>query len=156
MLRNPQRLLGVHPRLCAAAAKSAWDCDFDLYVSEGYRSDDRQNALYAQGRTNPGAVVTNAQAGQSAHNFGLAVDIYPADEDGSFNPQATSAVFNSRVQTLSDSMKSIGGVTWGGDFTSLQDRPHYEITDWQNNENWQVTTALILITVGMAVAFNVF
>lgn len=33
-----------------------------------------QNALYAQGRTKPGRIVTNARGGQSYHNFGLAFD----------------------------------------------------------------------------------
>lgn len=33
-----------------------------------YRSNEEQDALYAQGRTKPGSIVTNARAGQSAHN----------------------------------------------------------------------------------------
>ncbi len=33
-----------------------------------YRDDEEQNRLYAQGRTTPGRIVTNAKAGQSAHN----------------------------------------------------------------------------------------
>lgn len=42
---------------------------------EGYRTPERQEALYAQGRTKPGAVVTHARSWESAHNFGLAVDL---------------------------------------------------------------------------------
>lgn len=38
------------------------------------RSPAEQDALYAQGRTAPGPVVTKAQAGQSAHQYGLALD----------------------------------------------------------------------------------
>jgi peptidoglycan L-alanyl-D-glutamate endopeptidase CwlK len=34
-----------------------------------WRSGAEQDALYAQGRTAPGPRVTNARAGQSAHNF---------------------------------------------------------------------------------------
>lgn len=33
-----------------------------------YRSNEEQDQLYAQGRTLPGAIVTNARSGQSAHN----------------------------------------------------------------------------------------
>lgn len=43
----------------------------------GYRSDREQDALYAQGRTKPGAKVTNAPAWASAHQYGLAVDFVP-------------------------------------------------------------------------------
>lgn len=45
----------------------------DLF--EGYRSPDRQDWLYDQGRTRPGKVITNARAWQSWHQFGLAADI---------------------------------------------------------------------------------
>ncbi len=43
-------------------------------VFEGYRSPARQAYLYTQGRTRPGNKVTNAQAWQSFHQYGLAVD----------------------------------------------------------------------------------
>ena len=44
------------------------------YMISGYRSVTEQNELYAQGRTKPGQIVTNARGGQSAHNFGIAID----------------------------------------------------------------------------------
>jgi len=40
----------------------------------GVRTYEEQNDLWRQGRTKPGAVVTNAKGGESQHNFGLAVD----------------------------------------------------------------------------------
>src|SRR6266850_5242559 len=49
----------------------------DLLVTCTLRSLIEQEALYAQGRTTPGRVVTNAKPGQSAHNFGLAIDVVP-------------------------------------------------------------------------------
>lgn len=36
-----------------------------------YRSNAEQDALYAQGRTKPGRIVTNAKAGKSKHNVTL-------------------------------------------------------------------------------------
>lgn len=56
---------------CARAA------GLDLLVTCTYRSLDEQAALYAQGRTAPGRIVTRAQPGQSAHNYGLAIDVVP-------------------------------------------------------------------------------
>ena len=44
-------------------------------IAQGFRTFAEQDALYAQGRTKPGAKVTNAKGGQSIHNYGLAVDI---------------------------------------------------------------------------------
>lgn len=40
-----------------------------------FRSFAEQDALYAQGRTKPGKIVTNARGGTSFHNYGLAIDI---------------------------------------------------------------------------------
>lgn len=51
----------------------------NLQISQGLRSWAQQNALYAQGRTSPGAIVTDVPAGYSAHNFGYAVDVVPED-----------------------------------------------------------------------------
>lgn len=44
-------------------------------VFESWRSNERQGFLYAQGRTAPGEIVTNAAPGLSFHSVGLAVDL---------------------------------------------------------------------------------
>lgn len=41
---------------------------------QGYRTFAQQNSLYAQGRTAPGKIVTNAKGGESAHCWGCASD----------------------------------------------------------------------------------
>ena len=55
-----------------------------MLVTCTFRSAQEQNELYAQGRTKPGKIVTNAVAGKSAHNYrigqvpaSLAVDVVP-------------------------------------------------------------------------------
>lgn len=46
-----------------------------FYVAtSGLRNAAEQEKLYAQGRTAPGPIVTQARAGESAHNFGIAID----------------------------------------------------------------------------------
>lgn len=50
------------------------------YLTYGYRSFPEQAKLYFQGRTLPGPKVTNAPAGYSPHNYGIAVDCV-RDED---------------------------------------------------------------------------
>jgi hypothetical protein len=53
----------------------------DIRVTQGLRSWAEQTALYEQGRTKPGPIVTKARPGYSAHNFGYAVDIVPDTEE---------------------------------------------------------------------------
>lgn len=48
---------------------------FQLFM--GLRTCETQNELYAQGRTAPGKIVTNARGGDSWHNYGLAADYVP-------------------------------------------------------------------------------
>ena len=70
--------LHLHVRSLAEAllARSA-AAGIPLTVTFTYRSPATQAALYAQGRTTPGRVVTNARAGESFHNYGLAFDVVP-------------------------------------------------------------------------------
>ena len=51
--------------------------NIDLLVTSTYRDFESQTALYAQGRTAPGKIVTNAPAGSSFHNYRCAVDVVP-------------------------------------------------------------------------------
>jgi peptidoglycan L-alanyl-D-glutamate endopeptidase CwlK len=48
---------------------------YPVELFEGMRSETRQNQLWAQGRTEPGKIITHAKAGQSWHQYGLAADI---------------------------------------------------------------------------------
>ena len=45
-----------------------------IRITQGLRTIQEQNDLYALGRTKPGKIVTNAKGGYSWHNFGLAFD----------------------------------------------------------------------------------
>lgn len=53
------------------------EAGIDLLITSSFRDMESQAALYAQGRTAPGKVVTNAKPGQSFHNFRCAVDVVP-------------------------------------------------------------------------------
>lgn len=52
-----------------------WNCNRMFRILEAYRTQDRQNQLYAQGRTKPGIIVTYTL--HSLHTKRLAVDIEP-------------------------------------------------------------------------------
>ena len=47
----------------------------DCIVIAGTRTWAEQDAIYAQGRTKPGKIVSRARGGESRHNFGLAIDL---------------------------------------------------------------------------------
>ena len=51
------------------------DLGYKIELFEGYRSPERQDHLYAQGRTRDGKVITNAKGWQSWHQYGLAGDL---------------------------------------------------------------------------------
>jgi peptidoglycan L-alanyl-D-glutamate endopeptidase CwlK len=88
------------------------------YIS-GNRTWEEQDAIFAQGRTKPGPIVTKARGGESRHNFGLALDI------GLFKGK--------EYLTKSPLYKEIGQVVakfpqieWGGSWKSIVDEPHVE------------------------------
>ena len=67
--------------------ESKWIATMKIRVVQGLRTIDEQNSLYAQGRSKPGAIITNAKGGSSYHNYGLAIDfaiMYDKDNNGSF------------------------------------------------------------------------
>ena len=77
---SESRLARIHPLLAekirnVATAMSA--IGIELRVVQGLRTKEEQDALWAQGRTAPGHIVTNARGGHSMHNYGLAVDMVP-------------------------------------------------------------------------------
>ena len=51
------------------------DAGLPFFLFMGLRTFEDQDELYAQGRTKPGPIVTNARGGDSWHNFGLAADL---------------------------------------------------------------------------------
>ena len=90
----------------------------DAKVISGTRTYAEQDALYAKGRTTAGPKVTNARGGYSNHNFGIAFDI-GIFVDGKYLEDGP-AYRNAAV--LGKSL----GLSWGGDWTSFKDEPHYE------------------------------
>ncbi len=91
-----------------------------LHITDGFRSPEEQNKLYAQGRTTKGKIVTYKKGGQSRHNLGEAVDVVPI-----INGQPSwSESFNwSRIGKWAAQV----GLDWGGNWKTFKDRPHLEL-----------------------------
>ena len=92
----------------------------DLLVTSTYRDNESQNALYAQGRTAPGRIVTNAKAGQSWHNYRCAVDVVPLT-NGKPNWNVKDPVW----QTVGQLGKQ-AGLEWAGDWKRFKEYPHFQ------------------------------
>lgn len=114
--RSEKNLAGVHERLVAVVRRAAEISDIDFIVTEGLRTLERQKELYAKGAS---------QTMKSKHLTGHAVDL--------------AAVIGTEVRwdwplyaKLAGAMKAaaleLGTViTWGGDWTTFKDGPHFEI-----------------------------
>jgi hypothetical protein len=94
------------------------DLHLDVRIIQGTRTYAEQNALYAQGRTAPGPIVTNARGGYSFHNFGVAFDV------GLFRGRSYIEGGSGYI-----SVGHLGegiGLEWGGRWRSFQDMPHLQ------------------------------
>ena len=112
----------------------------DTYtVESGYRSIAEQNAAYAKGRNAQGqvvdaaAIVTHARGGQSPHNYGMGIDLYPLvngrpDYGGSREPSA--AAFPA-WSALWNAVDTSGELASGRFFTGLYDPGHVELKNWR-------------------------
>lgn len=112
-------------------------------IESTLRTFEEQTEIYAQGRTkfydSNGrrlGIVTNAPAGQSIHNYGLAFDIallVDSDRNGSFESLSYNQVIDYDGDRIADwmevvkIMKSLGW-NWGGDWKDFKDAPHFEKT----------------------------
>jgi peptidoglycan L-alanyl-D-glutamate endopeptidase CwlK len=124
--RSFDNLNTLHPKFRQSAmdawakAQAAMPSNVQVIVIQGMRSFAESDALYQQGRTTPGPIVTKAQAGQSYHNYGLAFDfsmITDGKEDDIVGPHWMTVV----------SIMEKYGMFWGGNFPEgFHDNPHFE------------------------------
>lgn len=127
------KINALHPAIREEVKRLVNECNnaltgrAQMIVVQGYRTFEEQNNLYAQGRTKPGSVVTQAKGGQSYHNYGLAIDFClrvdgkdiswdtakDFDQDGIADWIEVARIFQRE------------GYTWGKAFNDL---PHFEKT----------------------------
>jgi peptidoglycan L-alanyl-D-glutamate endopeptidase CwlK len=95
-------------------------------VISGLRSWAQQSALYAQGRTKPGRIVTNAPAGSSWHNYGLAIDL-GLFKGGRYLDEASPATA-AKLYAKLGSLAAALGIEWAGTWKSFPEGPHFQWT----------------------------
>ncbi|MGE7841181.1 M15 family metallopeptidase [Lysinibacillus sp. NPDC093712] len=88
----------------------------NIFNTESYCSQERQNYLYAQGRTRPGQIVTSTL--NSNHELRLAWDIAVGPPQSLYD-----VVTLNRVGAIARKL----GITWGGDWIGSIGRSHFEV-----------------------------
>ena len=137
------RIKEAHPRLREKMLQDYIDANkllgkgSRLRFAYVFRSNALQDKLY-----NQRPKVTNAKGGQSIHNYGLAFDIvilYDNDKNGTFEEASWSQVKDYDKDSIADWKEVTDffksrGWTWGGDWKSFKDAPHFEYNfgfDWR-------------------------
>lgn len=139
------KLQGVHPDLVKVIKEAIKETPVDFSIVYGVRSTEEQKRLYALGRTvvNPdgksakkplGNIVTqkNGTTNKSNHQakadgLGRAVDIVPYI-NGKIDWNANNE-FKVIAAHIKATAKCLGiKITWGGDWSSFLDLPHYELS----------------------------
>ncbi|MCB9335832.1 MAG: M15 family metallopeptidase [Flavobacteriales bacterium] len=132
---SDQRISTLHPLIIGKAKefiiRAEKELGIKLRVVSALRSWVEQTALFNQpfdGKDNDhdGQIdeadekVTNAKAGSSYHNFGLALDVVEIKNGKALwkNPNW------SKIAALGKSI----GFEWGGDWKSFKDKPHFQYT----------------------------
>ena len=95
-----------------------------LVVTQTYRDPAEQARLYAQGRSAPGPIVTNAPPGWSWHEYRLAFDVAVLDQATGRPTWPNDASLWQRIGAAGKA----AGLEWGGDWTGIVDRPHFQLT----------------------------
>ena len=128
---SSERILKLHPAIRSTVMELLTSCynkNVPIRIVQGLRTIQEQDALYAQGRTTPGKIVTNAKGGTSWHNYGLSIDFCllrqgnqiswsrdeDLDKDGQKDWEEVVQLFLSK------------GFEWGGNWTSFPDYPHFQ------------------------------
>jgi peptidoglycan L-alanyl-D-glutamate endopeptidase CwlK len=114
--RSLLNLRGVHPDLVRVVKRAISISDIDFTVIEGLRSVSRQKELFAKGAT---------KTMRSRHIHGFAVDIAPYVA-GSI--RWDWPLFDKIEEAMKKAAKLENvSVTWGGDWKSFKDGPHWEL-----------------------------
>lgn len=118
--RSAKNLATVNPKLAKLGEehlRRLAEMGLTFKVTSGNRTQAEQDALYAQGRTAPGPVVTWTR--KSRHIGGRAYDLTLFSGK---NP-----VWESRHYDTAGAVGEELGLVWGGRWKRSPDRPHFEL-----------------------------
>jgi peptidoglycan L-alanyl-D-glutamate endopeptidase CwlK len=97
----------------------------ELLVISTYRDIESQDAIFAQGRTAPGKIVTNARGGQSFHNWRVAYDCVPLRHG---KPVWGTAGADGDLWRQVGELGEAQGLEWAGHWKRFREFPHFQFT----------------------------
>jgi len=102
------------------------DEGIDLLVTSTYRDNESQAALYAQGRTAMGHIVTNANAGDSFHNYRCAVDVVPLKNGKPvWGTKGDDGELWQKIGKIGEGV----GLEWAGNWRTFKELAHFQFTN---------------------------
>ena len=114
--RSLDKMIGVNPKLVEVVKLAITKSPLDFSISEGLRTVERQKELVAQKKS---------QTMKSRHIVGEAADICVLI-DGKANWDFEN--YRKVADVFKECAKELGvKITWGGDWTSFKDGPHFQI-----------------------------
>ena len=123
MSRDLNELLPVVRDAAERALEKVKAAGVTALVTCTSRTSKEQAALYAQGRTTPGKKVTNAKPGQSFHEYGVAIDLYPL-----INGKPDFSGSHLDVwKKIAECFKS-EGFEWAYEWKTFKEMPHFQMT----------------------------
>jgi peptidoglycan L-alanyl-D-glutamate endopeptidase CwlK len=123
----------LHPKVQSKVSELLAKCKkegIEILIYSTYRDVESQNALYAQGRTKAGKIVTNAKGGQSYHNYRVAFDFVPI-----FNGKPLWND-NKAITKVGEIGESIG-LSWAGRWKSFKEKLHFQYTEGLTLKDFQ-------------------
>lgn len=125
---NSRNIDDLHPKVAGLCRKFLERCKsagVDVLVTSTFRDHESQSALYAQGRTAPGRIVTNARAGQSWHNWRVAFDVVPLRAGKPvWGTTGHDAILWGKVGQIGEEL----GLEWAGRWKTFPEFPHFQFT----------------------------
>lgn len=129
--RSAKHVATLHTKVQQAFRDFILECQilakahgYEYKAISGNRTWQEQAKIYAQGRTSPGKIVTNAKPGYSNHNFGLAVDM-GVFKDGKYldaSKPSEAESFHRKAAAIAEKYN----IEWGGNWIRIKDYPHFE------------------------------
>ena len=116
--RDINSLQPLAKKACTLFLATCAERGIEIFLTECYRSQERQDYLYEQGRTRPGKIVTWTR--NSNHKSGMAWDVAC---------KASNDLYDRKILAKAGAVAKELGIEWGGTWQQ-QDTPHFQI----NNE----------------------
>lgn len=114
----------LHPKLRELAQELVRRCEeegIQVAIGETYRTRNRQDALFEQGRSRPGKIVTYARgiSMSSYHQWRMAVDVFINQKGNEYNEKLLRQVGKIGQEI---------GLEWGGAWQGFVDMAHFQYT----------------------------